>query len=151
MLPLRLVAVGSAACAGSSVAQVDVAIIYDKGGKHGQCSEGPRSYMTDCAMPSDYFTYILSAEPTLAIGQTCASLGSCCSSVNSNRQPVLTATVMVLFAQGMTTSRPTRCFLDLSCTGKAGLQQPTHSPRFRCDLRPCYLTPAADLSQSEQA
>ena len=61
--------------AAAAAAASDTAIIYDKTGKHGQCSEGRRSYMADCVMPSDYFSYLLSGQPTLAIGQTCASLG----------------------------------------------------------------------------
>lgn len=37
--------------------------IYDAKGVHRQCSEGPEQYMKDCVMPSDYFGYMLSAEP----------------------------------------------------------------------------------------
>ena len=52
------------------------AIIYDATGRHPQCSQGAKSYMQDCVLPSDYYSYILSADPVLdASGKTCADLG----------------------------------------------------------------------------
>lgn len=52
------------------------AIIYDATGRHPQCSQGTKSYMQDCVLPSDYYSYILSADPVLdASGKTCDDLG----------------------------------------------------------------------------
>ena len=74
VIPCTLLAVAAVAALDS--AGSDTAIIYDKAGKHAECAEGPRAYMEDCVMPSDYYSYILSAEPTLEVGKTCASLGT---------------------------------------------------------------------------
>ena len=52
------------------------AIIYDVTGRHPQCSQGKKAYMTDCVLPSDFYSYILSADPVLdTSGKTCADLG----------------------------------------------------------------------------
>ena len=40
-----------------------MSVIYDRAGVHPQCSQGPKAYMADCVLPSDYFSYILSADP----------------------------------------------------------------------------------------
>jgi hypothetical protein len=51
------------------------AIIYDAAGVHPQCSEGDYNYMAGCVLPSDYFSYILSAHPVLSTRGNCSSLG----------------------------------------------------------------------------
>lgn len=52
------------------------AIIYDAAGKHPQCSQGAKSYMLKCVLPSDFYSYVLSADPVLdSSGKTCADLG----------------------------------------------------------------------------
>jgi hypothetical protein len=60
-----------------SIAEPIVAI-YDSGHPfgNGQCSEGPKAYMENCAWPSDFFTYITMRVPTIGDdGVTCASMG----------------------------------------------------------------------------
>ena len=52
----------------------DMVSLYDAKGAHRQCSYGPRAYIENCALPSDYFSYILSAAPTVS-SMNCEDLG----------------------------------------------------------------------------
>ena len=49
--------------------------IYDATGEYPQCSQGAKSYMTDCVYQSDFFSYIPSTRPVLGPdGVTCEGL-----------------------------------------------------------------------------
>jgi hypothetical protein len=54
---------------------VRAAVLYDTAGVHPQCSEGDAAYLQNCVLPSDYFFYLLSADPVMGATQTCAQLG----------------------------------------------------------------------------
>ena len=44
-------------------------------GKHPQCSQGPLTYMNDCVIPTDYFSYLLAADPVTSTTKNCSELG----------------------------------------------------------------------------
>ena len=48
---------------------------YDAAGKHPQCSQGPETYMKQCVLTTDYFAYMLSADPITTTTQNCTELG----------------------------------------------------------------------------
>ena len=53
-------------------------ILYDAEGKHGECAEGPETYIKECVQKSNLFFYFLAGErhpPTLAGNTTCSALG----------------------------------------------------------------------------
>ena len=56
-------AASSAASRRAGDGAAGMSVIYDRAGVHPQCSQGPKAYMADCVLPSDYFSYILSADP----------------------------------------------------------------------------------------
>mmetsp|Transcript_35012 Transcript_35012/g.91636 ORF Transcript_35012/g.91636 Transcript_35012/m.91636 type:complete len:260 (+) Transcript_35012:180-959(+) len=69
MLQHSLVGLAAVAVAAGTAA------IYDRAGVHPQCSEGPEEYMRACVLPSDYFAYLMSADPILDNSTGCAALG----------------------------------------------------------------------------
>ena len=49
--------------------------VYDAARVHPQCSQGPAVYMKECVFPTDYFSYVLSADPRQTDTSNCTQLG----------------------------------------------------------------------------
>jgi hypothetical protein len=63
-------------CSSAASSEPTVAIFDAGNSSMQQCSEGPKSYITDCVFPSDFFTYELMDKPTISKdGVTCESMG----------------------------------------------------------------------------
>mmetsp|Transcript_25419 Transcript_25419/g.70805 ORF Transcript_25419/g.70805 Transcript_25419/m.70805 type:complete len:274 (-) Transcript_25419:1-822(-) len=51
------------------------AAVFDSSGSWPECAEGPRAYMEDCIMKSNYLFYAMAMQPTLAPMTSCTLLG----------------------------------------------------------------------------
>ena len=70
-----LLALVAAQATGSAGARGGTLAFYDAAGVHPQCSQGPAAYMTECVLSTDYFGYVLAADPVQTSTAGCADLG----------------------------------------------------------------------------